>query len=128
MLTTLFHGLIFLNFCSNISWLFAFSYLQFWVAFALLVNNFFFKLSADEDFKNFIIFKLLITFSLYAALVISHRNIYNSEKQLKETPVYLWLYRILVNNGLAYYATWVTLASLLNFAIALTYSSGGNLR
>jgi len=108
--------------------LFAFSYLQFWVAFALLVNNFFFKLSADEDFKNFIIFKLLITFSLYAALVISHRNIYNAEKQLKETPVYLWLYRILVNNGLAYYATWVTLASLLNFAIALTYSSGGNLR
>jgi hypothetical protein len=73
------------------------------------------------------LFKLLITFSLYASLVISHRNIYNAENQLKETPVYLWLYRILVNNGLAYYATWVTLASLLNFSIALTYSSGGNL-
>ena len=74
------------------------------------------------------LFKLLITFSLYAALVISHRNIYNAENQLKETPVYLWFYRILVNNGLAFYATWVTLASLLNFSIALTYSSGGNLR
>ena len=34
---------------------------------------------------------------------------------------YLWLYRILLNNGLVFYATWVTVATALNFAIALTY-------
>ena len=30
--------------------------------------------------------------------------------------------RILVNNGLVFYATWVTVATNLNLAIALTYS------
>jgi hypothetical protein len=29
--------------------------------------------------------------------------------------------RLLINNGLAFYATWVTLATNLNLAIALTY-------
>jgi hypothetical protein len=32
-----------------------------------------------------------------------------------------------VNNGLAFYATWVTIATMLNFAIALTYDSGGKI-
>lgn len=29
--------------------------------------------------------------------------------------------RIFINNGLAFYATWVTIATHLNFTIALTY-------
>ena len=64
--------------------------------------------------------------SLYVALIISHKNIYDAEAVLKNNnQVYLWLYRALVNNGLAYYATWVTVATFLNFSIALTYRSGG---
>jgi hypothetical protein len=34
----------------------------------------------------------------------------------------LWCYRILVNNGLAFYATWITVATTLNLAIAITYN------
>ena len=68
---------------------------------------------------------MLLTLTLYVALIISHKNIYDASSQLKSNPVYLWLYRALVNNGLAYYATWVTVATFLNFSIALTYRSGG---
>jgi hypothetical protein len=32
---------------------------------------------------------------------------------------------MLVNNGIAFYATWLTVASLLNFSIAWTYSWTG---
>ena len=59
-------------------------------------------------------------------MIISHKNIYDAEAVLKNNKkIYLWLYRVLVNNGLAYYATWVTVATCLNFSIALTYRSGG---
>lgn len=104
VLTSVFHLFIFCNFMFNIAWLFVFSVEKFWVAFVMLV---------------------LITVTLYAALIISHRNIYDSEKFLNKSMKYVWLYRALVNNGLAFYATWVSIASMLNFAIALTYDSGG---
>jgi tryptophan-rich sensory protein len=85
--------------------LFIFAYLEFWGAYVIIV---------------------LLTISLYVALVISHKNIYDAEAILKNNnQVYLWLYRAFVNNGLAYYATWVTIATFLNFSIALTYRSGG---
>ena len=70
--------------------------------------------------------KFSLTTALYVALIISHKNIYDAEAVLKNNrKIYLWLYRVLVNNGLAYYATWVTVATCLNFSIALTYRSGG---
>jgi hypothetical protein len=34
---------------------------------------------------------------------------------------YIWLYRMLVNNGLAFYATWVTIATFVNLTIAISY-------
>ena len=72
---------------------------------------------------------VLLTISLYVALVISHKNIYDAEAVLRnKNQVYLWLYRAFVNNGLAYYATWVTIATFLNFSIALTYRSGGEIK
>lgn len=104
VLTSVFHMFILSNFLFNIAWLFVFSVEKFWVAFVMLA---------------------LITLTLYAALFISHRNIYDSEKYLSKSMKYVWLYRALVNNGLAFYATWVSIASMLNFAIALTYDSGG---
>jgi hypothetical protein len=45
----------------------------------------------------------------------------------KNFRIYIWIYRILVNNGLVFYATWVTIATILNFNIALEYDSKGNL-
>ena len=61
--------------------------------------------------------------------MISHKNIYDAEAVLRnKNQVYLWLYRAFVNNGLAYYATWVTIATFLNFSIALTYRSGGEIK
>ena len=59
--------------------------------------------------------------SLYIALVISHNNIYNSEPFLRNKKWVLVCYRALVNNGLAFYATWLTVATCLNLAIAMTY-------
>ena len=44
----------------------------------------------------------------------------------KNFRIYIWIYRILVNNGLVFYATWVTIATILNFNIALEYDSKGN--
>jgi len=60
------------------------------------------------------------------ALAISHKNVYDAEPILKNNnQVYLWLYRALVNNGLAYYATWAAIATFLNLSQALIYRSGG---
>ena len=36
----------------------------------------------------------------------------------------VWLVRILVQNGLGFYATWGGVASIFNFAIVLTYRTG----
>jgi hypothetical protein len=64
-----------------------------------------------------------MTMFLYVALTISHRNIYNAEQKLTQESIWaLWLYRLLVNNGLAFYATWITVATAINLSIAITYS------
>ncbi|KAJ8272861.1 hypothetical protein GJAV_G00094290 [Gymnothorax javanicus] len=36
----------------------------------------------------------------------------------------LWLFRVLVLNGIGVYATWTTIATLLNFTIVLDYNAG----
>ncbi|XP_061111962.1 uncharacterized protein si:dkey-29d8.3 [Conger conger] len=36
----------------------------------------------------------------------------------------LWLFRVLVQNGIGVYATWTTIATLLNFTIVLDYNAG----
>ncbi|XP_028290537.1 uncharacterized protein LOC114454343 [Gouania willdenowi] len=42
----------------------------------------------------------------------------------KYHKVDLWLYRVLIQNGIAIYATWTTIASLLNLTIVLTSNEG----
>ena len=64
---------------------------------------------------------MCITLTLYAALFITHKNIYDAKLQLNQEKIFLWLYRILVNNGLAFYAAWVTVATMLNLAIAIQH-------
>ncbi|XP_013050336.2 uncharacterized protein [Anser cygnoides] len=63
-----------------------------------------------------------LTLATCAALFISHRALsIHSSWFVKGHKAELWLIRILVQNGLALYATWTTIASLLNFAVVLIY-------
>ncbi len=63
----------------------------------------------------------LMLLSINVAAIISHKNTVEAEEHLKSRKWVLWLYRLLVNNGLAFYAAWLTVATLLNLAIAITY-------
>lgn len=67
----------------------------------------------------------LITVTLYACLFFSYRYLDRGidilVKQERKSDV--WLTRFLVQNGLSIYATWCTIATLLNFAFVLTYRS-----
>ncbi|XP_053919615.1 uncharacterized protein LOC128851832 isoform X1 [Cuculus canorus] len=69
-----------------------------------------------------LMFLVALTLATYIALFISHRALsIHSLCFVKRHKVELWLIRILVQNGLALYATWVTIATLLNFAVVLIY-------
>ncbi|XP_062972065.1 uncharacterized protein LOC134392037 [Elgaria multicarinata webbii] len=64
----------------------------------------------------------LLTLTNYAALFVSHRAFYPHAAWLhKHRKADLWLIRILVQNGIAVYATWTTIATLLNFTVVLIY-------
>nr|XP_020659041.1 uncharacterized protein LOC110084221 [Pogona vitticeps] len=64
----------------------------------------------------------LLTVTNYMALFVSHRALYLHTAWLrKKSKVDLWLVRILVQNGIAVYATWTTIATLLNFTVVLIY-------
>jgi hypothetical protein len=101
ILTPLFHIFYIANLCFNIIWLFLWDNELFGFGFGALA---------------------MITISLYFSAIISHKNILNSVPILKRNNNKdIWLMRILVNNGLAFYATWVTVATMLNFAISFIY-------
>ncbi|XP_038664410.1 uncharacterized protein LOC119972152 [Scyliorhinus canicula] len=72
-----------------------------------------------------LIFLALITFTSYLILFLSYRALHLQRPWMQKCrKVDLWLVRILVQNGVAVYATWTTVATLINFAIVLTYSGG----
>jgi len=98
VLTPIFHLFILINFLLNTVWLIIWDRLEFTVAFVVI---------------------FLMTAALYVAIVISHRNTYKAELSVQKWV--LWCYRILVNNGLAFYATWITVATTVNLAICITY-------
>ncbi|GAB0187688.1 T-cell activation Rho GTPase-activating protein-like [Grus japonensis] len=69
-----------------------------------------------------LVFLAALTLTTCAALFISHRVLsIHSSWLVKGHKAELWLIRILVQNGLALYATWTTIATLLNFAVVLIY-------
>ncbi|XP_062891300.1 uncharacterized protein LOC134338921 isoform X2 [Mobula hypostoma] len=71
-----------------------------------------------------LIFLALIAFTNYVVLFFCYRGLFTQGPWLQEyRKVDLWLVRILVQNGIAVYATWTTIATLLNFAVVLTYSA-----
>eukprot|EP00062_Callorhinchus_milii_P004061 gi/632942733/ref/XP_007886570.1/ PREDICTED: uncharacterized protein LOC103175372 [Callorhinchus milii] len=69
-----------------------------------------------------LVFLALIAFTNYTALFFSYYALNKQGPWLqKHSKVDLWLVRILVQNGIVVYATWPTIATLLNFAIELTF-------
>ncbi|XP_013394717.1 uncharacterized protein LOC106162124 [Lingula anatina] len=65
----------------------------------------------------------LVPFTLYICLFISFRRL-NDNKVTMINQGYrkdVWLTRFLTQNGMAFYATWTTIATLLNVAIVMTY-------
>ncbi len=100
VLTITFHIFILFNFIFNAGWLALWDSQYFSASLALIV---------------------LMLLTLYIAAFISHKNIVRVESYLEDRRWVIWLYRLLVNNGLAFYAAWLTVATLLNLAIAITY-------
>ncbi|XP_037312006.2 uncharacterized protein LOC119198682 [Pungitius pungitius] len=69
-------------------------------------------------------FLILITLTNYALIFFSCHGLHNYGAWLSEYhKVDLWLQRVLVQNGIAIYATWTTIASLVNLSIVLNYDA-----
>ncbi|KAL8564704.1 hypothetical protein ACOMHN_004197 [Nucella lapillus] len=91
--------------CGNIAWLFLFDRSHIEASFAAL---------------------LVLSLSLIVALGASYKAL---EKCLSELASQcrtadIWLVRGFVQNGLGIYATWTSIATLLNLAMVITYSDG----
>ncbi|XP_044031708.1 uncharacterized protein LOC122866306 [Siniperca chuatsi] len=66
-------------------------------------------------------FLILIALTNYVMIFFSCHGLHNYGAWLsKYHKVDLWLHRVLVQNGVAIYATWTTIASLINLTIVLT--------
>ncbi len=67
----------------------------------------------------------LIAFSCYVCIFTSAWFLHRSYRQLRDNGHMkeIWLVRFLVQNGLGMYATWVTIATLINLCTVLTYSA-----
>ena len=67
--------------------------------------------------------------TLNTCIIITHRNLYRSIETLRQQGLTkeIWLIRFLLHNGLAFFATWITIATLLNFGIVLHYEWGVDL-
>ncbi|XP_002737958.1 uncharacterized protein LOC100367931 [Saccoglossus kowalevskii] len=98
VLTPLFYATFSLNLGLNIGWLILF----------------------DREYLLVSLFCLaLIAFTLYVCIFISHFNLYRNLHELSNIDV--WAIRVLVHNGLAMYAAWSSLATILNLSIVLRY-------
>lgn len=81
----------------------------------------------DRDYIQVAFVSLfLIAVFLVAGLAVSYRSLDKSSAELaaQGRAKDIWLVRVLVHNGLGIYATWTAIASLLNMAMVITYSSG----
>ena len=66
--------------------------------------------------------------ALVLAMVVTYRSLEKSSPELvsQGRAVDIWLVRGLVHNGLAIYATWTSIATLLNLAMVIAYSDGSD--
>ncbi|XP_071341244.1 uncharacterized protein [Trachinotus anak] len=69
-------------------------------------------------------FLILIALTNYIMIFFSCFGLHNFGAWLnKYHKVDLWLHRVLIQNGIAIYATWTTIASLVNLAVLLKYNA-----
>ncbi|XP_030125135.4 uncharacterized protein [Taeniopygia guttata] len=69
-----------------------------------------------------LVFLAVLSLTTCACLFVSHRALsIHSSWFVKAHKAELWLIRILVQNGLALYLTWTSIATLLNFAVVLIH-------
>ncbi|XP_035286492.1 uncharacterized protein si:dkey-29d8.3 [Anguilla anguilla] len=67
----------------------------------------------------------VIAFTNYSLIFFCCHGLHSYGAWLsKNYRVDLWLFRVLVQNGIGVYATWTTIATLLNFTIVLDYNAG----
>ena len=81
----------------------------------------------DKEYMEVaLVFINLMTCTLYICLVVSIRRIneYGHLMLRHKLRKDIWAIRLIVQNGLAVYASWGTVASVFNFAIVLTYRTG----
>ncbi|XP_033630900.1 uncharacterized protein LOC117292842 [Asterias rubens] len=89
------------NLALNVTWLFLFDRQH--MAIAVVVSS-------------------LLPTTLWIMLFINHRKVDQNGFSMKHShKCDLFLVRAIVQNGLAFYATWVTIATLLNLTIVMTY-------
>ncbi|XP_058481680.1 uncharacterized protein LOC131456969 [Solea solea] len=99
-----FHASLIISICFNIAWLFLFD---------------------RELLRAQLIISALMTFANYTILFFSCHGLKIYAAWLhKYHNVDLWLIRILVQNGVAVYATWGTVSTLLNLTIYLQHQRG----
>ncbi|XP_061614412.1 uncharacterized protein si:ch211-161h7.5 isoform X2 [Phyllopteryx taeniolatus] len=71
-----------------------------------------------------LVFLILVAGTNYGTLSFACHGLHVYGARLKKyRNVDLWLLRILVQNGVMIYATWTTIATLINLAIVLTYEA-----
>ncbi|TRY91978.1 hypothetical protein DNTS_014577 [Danionella cerebrum] len=72
-----------------------------------------------------LVFLALIAFTNYLLIIFSCHGLKQHGAWLnKYHKADLWCIRILVQNGIAVYTTWTTIATLINFTIVLSYEAG----
>ncbi|CAH1775607.1 unnamed protein product [Owenia fusiformis] len=93
------------NNATNIAWLFLF----------------------DREYVEYALVALaLCPFALYIMMFISCKQLdkYGSVMIQQGMGKDIWMVRVFLHNGLGIYAAWTTIATLLNFAMVLTYYAG----
>ena len=73
-----------------------------------------------------LVFINLMSCTMFICLVVSMRRLNDYGHLMVRDKMYweIWFVRIFVQNGLAMYASWGTVASVFNFAVVLTFRTG----
>ncbi|XP_067233552.1 uncharacterized protein si:ch211-161h7.5 [Chanodichthys erythropterus] len=95
-----------------------------WIA-NMLLNIGWLLLWDREEMIAALIFLALIAFTNYVVIIFTCHALKQYGAWLKKYhKVDLWCIRILVQNGIATYTTWTTIATLINFTVVLRYDAG----
>ena len=103
------------------------NFMSVWLYIAFILNNvmnvsWLIVWDREELIAAFVVLALT-AFSCYVCIFTSAWFLHKSYRQLQDNGHVkeIWLVRFLVQNGLGMYATWVTIATLINLGMVLTY-------